>query len=89
MKLVYAVDKGSFNNADHAGVNIKVNSQILQMKKMGLEVELQQYEWRGGYPQIHIDEDTDFLYFRRIESSVKLLKKLILSNPHLFIITFF
>ena len=76
MKLVYAVDKGSFNNVDHAGVNIKVNSQILQMQKMGLEVELQQYEWKGGYPQIHIDADTDFLYFRRIESSVKLLKKL-------------
>lgn len=76
MKLVYAVDKGSFNHADHAGVNIKVNSQINQMKKMGFEVDLQQYEWKSGYPQIYIDADTDFLYFRRIEPSVKLLKKL-------------
>ena len=73
-KIVFAVDKGSFNHADHAGVNIKVNSQIKQMEKAGFEAELLQYEWKDGYAQIHPDADTDFLYFRRIESSVKLLK---------------
>ena len=76
MKLVYAVDKGSFNNPDHAGVNIKVSSHLKQIRKLGFEAELQQYEWKGGYPQIQISEDTDFLYFRRIDSSVKLLLKL-------------
>jgi len=75
MKLVYAVDKGSFNNADHAGVNIKVNSQIEQMRQAGIEVELQQYGWQDGFPQINIADDVDFMYFRRIEPSVKLLLK--------------
>lgn len=74
-KIVFAVDKGSFNHADHAGVNIKVSSQIRQMEKAGFQVELQQYEWKGGYPQIHVEKDTDFVYYRRIEPSVKLLRK--------------
>ena len=54
-KIVFAVDKGSFNHADHAGVNIKVNSQIKQMEKAGFEAELLQYEWKDGYAQIHPD----------------------------------
>lgn len=76
IKGVFTVDKGSFNKADHAGVHIKVNSQIERMRKDGCEVSLLEYEWKDGYPGILVDEDTDFLYFRRIESSVKLLRTL-------------
>lgn len=74
VKGVFAVDKGSFNKADHAGVHIKVFSQIERMQKDGCEVSLLEYEWVNGYAGIDVDEDADFLYFRRIESSVKLLQ---------------
>ena len=73
MKGIFAVDKGSFNLADHSGVRIKVQSQIERMRKEGHTVSLLEYDWAGGYPQIDPDEDTEFMYFRRIESSVKLL----------------
>lgn len=76
MKIVFAVDKNSFNNPDHAGVNIKVASQINQMKKAGHEVSFLQYEWVNGQLMIDVEDDTDILYFRRIESSVKLIKNL-------------
>lgn len=76
MNLVYAVDKASFTSEDHIGVNNKVNSQIEQMRIRGIEVILQEYEWENGYPQIEITNSTDVLYFRRIESSVKLILKL-------------
>lgn len=76
MKLVYAVDKLSFNNKDHVGVVKKVEAQMELFEKNGLETSLCQYVWEGGYPQIQIDKDTDVLYFRRIEPSVKMLLKM-------------
>lgn len=76
MKLVYAVDKLSYNSEDHVGVIKKVESQIAQFERNGIEVELCQYVWQGGYPQIRIESDTDILYFRRIEPSIKLILKL-------------
>lgn len=76
MKIIFAVDKNSFTNPDHAGVNIKVASQIEQMRSRGHEVTLQQYEWVNGQLGMHVEEDTDVLYFRRIDSSVKLIKTL-------------
>lgn len=75
-KIVFAVDKNSFNNPDHAGVNQKVASQLEQMRKGGNEAILLQYIWKDGELQISVTEDTDVLYFRRIESSVKLIKAL-------------
>lgn len=75
-KIIFAVDKNSFNNPDHAGVNIKVASQLEQMRQGGNEAELLQYSWIDGELQIKVEPDTDVLYFRRIESSVKLLKTL-------------
>lgn len=76
MKLVYAVDKISYNDKDHVGVVKKVESQMKLFNKNGIETSLCQYEWQGGYPQIQIEKDTDILYFRRIEPSVKMLRKL-------------
>lgn len=76
MKLVYAVDKSSYNNKDHVGVVKKVEAQMNLFHKNGIESTLCQYEWQGGYPQIEIEKDTDVLYFRRIEPSVKLILKL-------------
>lgn len=73
MKLVYAVDKISYNDKDHVGVVKKVESQMKLFNKNGIETSLCQYEWQGGYPQIQIEKDTDILYFRRIEPSVKML----------------
>lgn len=75
-KIIFAVDKNSFNNPDHAGVNIKVASQMEQMRQGGNEVELLQYSWVDGELQIKVEPDTDILYFRRIEPSVKLVKTL-------------
>ncbi len=76
MKLVFAVEKNGYNNIDHVGVVKKVESQMKLFNSNGIETKLCQYEWQGGYPQIEIEKDTDILYFRRIESSVKLLVKL-------------
>ena len=76
MNLVYAVDRGSYNKEDHIGVIKKVESQIEQFQSNGINVSLCQYSWKGGYPQIEINGDTDFLYFRRIEPSIKLILKL-------------
>lgn len=75
-KIIFAVDKNSFNNPDHAGVNLKVASQLEQMKKGGNEASLLQYVWENGELKINVNGDTDVLYFRRIESSVKLIKTL-------------
>lgn len=76
MKLVYAVDKTSYNDKDHIGVVNKVEAQMRLFEKNGIQTTLCQYVWEGGYPQIVIEKDTDLLYFRRIEPSVKLLLKL-------------
>lgn len=76
MKIVFAVDKGSFDSPDHTGVNIKVYSQIEQMKSRGADVVLEKYEWKDRQLQLNVDNDIDVLYFRRMESSRKLLKKL-------------
>lgn len=76
MKLVYAVDELSYNGKDHIGVVKKVESQMAQFEREGIETKLCQYSWHGGYPQIKIEKDTDILYFRRIDSSVKLIIKL-------------
>ena len=76
MKLVYAVDKESFNNKDHFGVKKKVESHINYFCKEGIEATLCEYVWEGGYPQIEVESDTDILYFRRIEPSLKLILKL-------------
>lgn len=75
-KIIFAVDKNSFNNPDHAGVNIKVASQLEQMRQNGNSAELLQYTWENGELQISVEPDTDVLYFRRIESSLKLIKTL-------------
>lgn len=75
-KIIFAVDKKSFNNPDHAGVNIKVASQLEQMRQGGNEATLLQYSWVDGELQISVEPDTDVLYFRRIEPSVKLIKTL-------------
>lgn len=73
MKIVYAVEKSSYNYKDHIGVKKKVESQIQLFRSNGFEASLFQYSWQGGYPIIKIDEDTDVLYFRRIEPSIKFL----------------
>lgn len=76
LKIVFAVDKSSFDSPDHTGVNIKVHSQIDQMEKRGAEVTLERYEWKDGQLIMNVASDTDVLYFRRMENSVKLVKKL-------------
>lgn len=76
LKLVYAVDRLSYNNKDHLGVVKKVEAQISLFQKKGIAATLCQYVWEDGYPQIEIEEDTDILYFRRIEPSVKMILKL-------------
>ncbi len=76
MKLVYAVDKLSYNGKDHIGVRKKVESHCALFRKHSIETTLCQYMWEGGYPQIAIEKDTDVLYFRRIEPSVKMILKL-------------
>lgn len=76
MNIVYAVDKESYNNVDHIGVKKKVEEQIEQFKKLGAIVTICQYTWKDGFAQIDIENDTDVLYFRRIEPSIKLLIKL-------------
>jgi len=89
MKLVFAVDKISYNDKDHIGVVKKVEAQMRLFEKNGIKTTLCQYVWEGGYPQIVIEEDTDVLYFRRIEPSAKLLLKfsqLKKTNPNLRII---
>jgi len=75
-KIVFAVDKNSFDSPDHIGVNKKVYSQINQMEQRGAKVVLEKYEWKDRALCLSVDEDTDVFYFRRMESSVKLLKKL-------------
>lgn len=89
MKLVFAVDKISYNDKDHIGVVKKVEAQMRLFEKSGIKTILCQYVWEGGYPQITIEKDTDVLYFRRIEFSVKLILKfrqLKKINPNLRII---
>lgn len=76
MKLIYAVDKSSYNSASHLGVKKKVESHIQQFQKSGIMARLCEYEWKNGEPQIEIDSDTDVLYFRRISPSFKLIKRL-------------
>lgn len=76
MKLVYAVDKNGFDHADHIGVRKKVDAVIKLFEQEGLEASLYKYEWEGGYPMLPVSEDIDILYFRRIDPSVKLLRKL-------------
>lgn len=74
--LVFAVDKSSFNDRNHLGVRKKVYSQLDFFTSIGLECKLFEYEWDNGYPSIEVEFDTDFLYFRTIEPSIKLIKKL-------------
>lgn len=76
MKLVYAVDKTSYNQKNHVGVVKKVEAQIRLFEKNGFITKMCQYDWIGGYPQLEVEKDTDVLYFRRIEPSVKFLQKL-------------
>lgn len=76
MKLVYAVDKNGYDDADHVGVRKKVEAVLRLFEKEGIHVTLYKYEWQGGFPMLSVDDDTDVLYFRRIEPSVKLLLKL-------------
>ena len=76
MKLVYAVDKQSYNDNMHDGVVKKVHGQLAQFQREGIETTVCEYEWKSGYPQIVVDADTDILYFRRIEPSVKFIRKL-------------
>lgn len=76
MKLVYAVDKNGYDNADHIGVRKKVEAVIRLFEQQGIESSLYKYEWEGGYPMLPVSEDIDILYFRRIDPSIKLLLKL-------------
>ncbi len=76
MNIIYAVDKNSFDNKNHLGVVKKVESQMNQMRQMGASVELCKYFWENGYPQIKVKKDTDVLYFRKIDHSIKFIKKL-------------
>lgn len=76
MKLVYAVDRNGYDNADHIGVRKKVEAVIKLFGQEGIESSLYKYEWEGGYPMLPMSEDIDILYFRRIDPSVKLLLKL-------------
>ncbi len=71
-KLIFAVDKGSYNLSNHIGVRKKVESQIAAFKKSGLDVSLYQYEWANGIPDIKLPSDTDILFFRTTSPSVKL-----------------
>ena len=76
MKLVFAVDKLSYNNKDHVGVVKKVEAQMELFQKSGYQTTLCQYVWENGYPSIEIESDTDILYFRRIEPSVNMIRTL-------------
>ena len=76
MKLVYAVDKNGYDDADHVGVRKKVEAVLKLFEREGIQSSLYKYEWQGGFPMLRVEEDTDVLYFRRIEPSVKLLLKL-------------
>lgn len=76
MKLVYAVDKNGYDDADHVGVRKKVEAVLRLFEKEGISSSLYKYEWQGGFPMLQVEEDTDVLYFRRIDPSVKLLLKL-------------
>ena len=76
MKMVYAVSKDTYRNNDHIGVRKKVEGMRKCFEENGIFSTLCEYEWSGGYPMIEIFEDTDILYFRRIDFSLKLLKKL-------------
>ena len=75
MKLVYAVDKNSYSQKDHIGVRKKVASMIEYFNKCDISSTLNEYTWEGGYPTIEVSDETDILYFRRIEPSVKLILK--------------
>lgn len=76
MRLVYAVDKNGYDDADHVGVRKKVEAVLRLFEKEGISTSLYKYEWEGGFPMLQVEEDTDVLYFRRIDPSVKLLLKL-------------
>ena len=76
MKLVYAVSKDGFRDKNHVGVRKKVFGMINTFEKQGIECKLCEYEWENGMPLFEVDRDTDVLYFRRLESSVKLILKL-------------
>lgn len=76
MKLIYAVDKKGYDNADHIGVRKKVEAVIKLFEQEGIESSLYKYDWEGGYPMLPADEDMDVLYFRRIDPSIKLVLKL-------------
>lgn len=89
MKLVYAVDKNGYEDADHVGVRKKVDAVIRLFEKEGIETVLYKYEWQSGFPMLQADEDTDVLYFRRIDPSIKFLMKvreLKKKNKHLRLI---
>jgi len=76
MKMVYAVSKDTYRKNDHIGVRKKVEGMRKCFEENGIFSTLCEYEWAGGYPMIESFEDTDILYFRRIDFSLKLLKKL-------------
>lgn len=76
MKLVFAVDKISYNDKDHVGVVKKVQAQLRLFQKNGITTTLCQYEWKNGRPNIEVKEDTDILYFRRVVPSVNLIRTL-------------
>lgn len=76
MKLVYAVDKEGFNSVNRVGVRKKVNSMMRFFEKNGISASLCEYVWEKGFPTIDLEDDTDILYFRRLEPSIKLFMKL-------------
>lgn len=76
MKLVFAVDKISYNDKDHVGVVKKVEAQMRLFERNGIKTTLCQYVWKSGCPNIEIEDDTDILYFRRISPSVNMIRTL-------------
>lgn len=76
MKLVYAVEKEGFNHANRVGVRKKVHSMMRFFELNGISPTLCEFVWERGFPTINIDNDTDILYFRRLEPSIKLFLKL-------------
>lgn len=76
MKLVYAVEKEGFNSPNRIGVRKKVYSMIRFFESKGISTQLCEYEWDKGFPTIHVDKDTNILYFRRMTPSIKLILKL-------------
>ena len=76
MKMVYAVSRDTYRDINHIGVRNKVEGMRKCFKENGISSTLHEYEWKGGYPMIEVSDDTDILYFRRIDFSFKLLKKL-------------